>query len=68
MCGPTAIDRQCSPGDGRSGVASQENSQRTELFDAGKTLIGLLCEQNVTDDLLARDAVRDRLALDLRLD
>jgi hypothetical protein len=49
-------------------VAGQESSQRAELFHCGKTPIGLLGEQNFTDDLLARDAVRLRLALDLRLD
>src|SRR5262245_54067140 len=68
MCGPAAVDGQCSPGDRGGGVAGQENSQRAQFFNAGKTLVRLLCEQNVTDYLLARDSVRFRLALDLRLD
>jgi hypothetical protein len=68
MCGPTAVDGQCSPRDRRGGVASQENSQRAEFFHRGKTLIRLLCEENITDDLLARNPMRLRLAFDLRLD
>src|SRR6188472_2398357 len=68
MCGPAAVDGECSPGNRDGGVAGQENSQRAQFFNGSKTLIRLMGEQNVTDYLLARDPVRLRLALDLRLD
>src|SRR5258705_11166902 len=68
VCGPAAVDGQCHAGDRGRGLARQEDSERAQLLDGGEALIGLLCQKDLADHLLARDAVRLGLAVDLRLD
>src|SRR5262249_5644037 len=68
MRGPAPVDRQCDAGDRRCGVTRQEHCERADLFDRGEALVRLLGEQDVADDLLARNAVRLGLAFDLLLD
>ena len=68
MRGPAAVDRQRDPGDRGRRFARQKHGERAELLDSGEALVRLLGEQHVADDLLARDVVRLRLTLDLRLD
>ena len=46
----------------------EEHGKRAELLDGGEALVRLLREQHVADHLLARNAVRLGLAVDLRLD
>ena len=47
---------------------ARNTDKRAELLDGGEALVRLLRQQHVADDLLARDAVRLGLAVDLRLD
>src|SRR5947209_10241973 len=68
MRGPAAIDRQGGPGDRSRGVTCKEYGDRAELFDRREMLVGLLRQQYVVNDLLARDMMRLRLTVDLRLD
>src|SRR5260370_7101998 len=68
MGGPAAVDRQSDACDRSRSVACQKYRERAEFFDSRETLVGLLCQQHVMDDLLAGDAVGFGLAIDLRLD
>src|SRR5262245_24265993 len=68
MCGPTAIHRECRTYDRRRGRARKEHYERAEFVDRGETLVRLLREQDVADDLFAWNAVCLGLAVDLRLD
>src|SRR6266571_9400785 len=65
--GPAAIHRQGRACDRCSSLARQEDGKRAKLFDRRKTLVRLLCQQDVADDLFARNAVRLGLALNLGL-
>src|SRR5690242_6697241 len=55
MGGPAAIDGQCSPGDRCCCIAGKKHRQRAKLIDAGKTLVGLLRQENIANDLLTGD-------------
>src|SRR3954452_4139623 len=66
--GPAAVDREGDSGDRCSGGARKEHGEIAYFLGRCEPLVWLLGEQNVADDLLARDVVRLRLPLDLRLD
>jgi len=68
MCDPTAIHRQCRTCDRRRGRARKEDHERAEFIDRRETPVRLLREQDVADDLFARNAMGLGLAVDLRLD
>ena len=68
MRSPATIDGDRGSGDGGGSVGGEEHGEGTELVNGGEALVRLLREQHVADHLLARDAVRLRLALDLRFD
>ena len=68
MRGPTAIDGQRRAGDRGCRVAGEKHRQRAELFDGRKALVWLLGQKDVANDLLAGNAVRFRLAIDLGFD
>src|SRR5215470_3921074 len=65
---PTAVYWQGRSGDRGRCFACEKHGKSTKLFNRRKTLVRLLRKQNITDDLLTRDFVRFRLALNLTLD
>src|SRR5215475_16221352 len=68
MSGPAAIHRQGRSRDRCCSIACKKYRKRAELLHCGETLVRLLGEQHVTNDLLARDAVRFGLAINLCFD
>ena len=68
MCGPAAVHGQRCSGDRCPGITCEKHRESAELFDCGKALVRLLGEQHIPNDLLARDAVRFGLAINLRFD
>ena len=68
MRGPAAIDGDRGAGDRGGSVGGEEHGEGAELLHGGEALVRLLREQHVADHLLARDAMRLRLAFDLRFD
>src|SRR5215216_4812276 len=65
---PTTVDRNCSAGDRYSTVTAEEDCQCSDLFDIGKTLIGLFLQQNVLDNAVTWDFVGLGLVFDLVFD
>ena len=65
---PAAVDGQGGAGDRCGGITGQERGESPDLLDGGETLVGLLRQEHVPDHLLARDAMRFGLVVDLGLD
>ena len=66
--GPAAVDRQRRAGDRAAGLGAQEDRERAELGNLDETLARLGGEDDLLDHLLARQAVRLGLLVDLALD
>src|SRR5258708_7318423 len=67
LCHPSAVDRQRRAGDRGGGIAAQKHRKRGHVLDLDELLTRLAFEDDVPDDVLARDAVHLRLAVDLLL-
>src|SRR5215471_1087786 len=65
---PAAIDGQCRAGDRRGQITGEKHRECAHLLDCREALVGLLCQENVANDLVARNAVRLCLVVDLLLD
>ena len=68
MSRPAAVDRESYSGDRRARGARKKHRESAEFLGGGEALVRLLRKQHVANDLLARNAVRLGLSLDLCLD
>src|SRR3954465_6906969 len=64
---PTAVDQQGGAGDRRSAVAAEECNRSGDFLDRYEALGWLLRQEDLANNLIAADAMRLRLALDLAL-
>ena len=65
---PAAVDRQGDTGDGAGSLTAQEHNRGGNFIHGGKAIRRLLRQEHLADDLVAADAVRLGLALDLLFD
>src|SRR6266850_4700340 len=67
LCHPSAVDRQRRAGNRGGGIAAEKHRKRGHFLDLDELLARLALEDDVPDDVLARDAVHLRLVIDLLL-